>query len=74
MKIDWTKLVGFTVEKVQETKVETKMTCVDCDCEENQTLMVVSFVNDSEVQQDVFFEDGCPARMSEPFSIVEDDE
>ena len=74
MKVDFTKLVGFTVAKVRETDIKSTTTCCDCDCEDATHTTVVSFVNDCDVQQDVIFEDGRAAFMSEPFCTVEDDE
>ena len=74
MKVDFTKLIGFTVVKVEETEVRTKTTCQDCDCEESSHIMMVSFVNDFGVQQDVILEDGELINMTEPFSVAEDNE
>ena len=74
MRIDFTKLIGFTVEKVRETEVKTTTTCVDCDCEENNKLTVVSFINDCDVQQDIILRDGRVVEMTAPFCAVEDDE
>ena len=36
--------------------------------------MIVSFVNDFGVQQDVILEDGELMNMTEPFSVAEDNE
>ena len=74
MKIDFTKLVGFTVAKVRETDIKSTTTCVDCGCEDATHTTVLSFVNECDVQQDVIFEDGRAAFMSEPFSVAEGDE
>lgn len=74
MKVDFTKLIGFTVVKVEETEIKNKTTCQDCDCEENLCLMNVSFVNDLGVQQDVILEDGELVSMTEPFCVAEDNE
>lgn len=73
--VDFTKLVGFVVTKVEETKIEHKSTCMDCgSCEDGEHMLIVSFVNDNGVQIDLVYADGEPAFMSDPFIADEEDD